>query len=111
CIDVGLFTGGPARRGPVDRPLSIDRRGVERPVARVCVDVSLPHLDRPFDYLVPERYDAQALPGVRVRVRFAGQLVDGYLLERVDTSDHGGRLARLERVISPEPVLTPEIFD
>ena len=24
------------------------------PVARVAVDVSLPHLDRPFDYLVPE---------------------------------------------------------
>src|SRR6185369_18033686 len=41
----------------------------------------------------------------------AGQLVDGYLLERAETSEHQGRLARLERVISPEPVLTPEIFD
>ena len=51
------------------------------------------------------------MPGCRVRVRFAGQLVDGYLLERTQTSEHQGRLARLERVISPEPVLTPEIFD
>ena len=50
------------------------------------------------------------MPGCRVRVRFAGQLVDGYLLDRVQTSEHQGRLARLERVISPEPVLTPEIF-
>jgi primosomal protein N' (replication factor Y) len=33
------------------------------------------------------------------------------LLERTQTSEHQGRLARLERVISPEPVLTPEIFD
>ncbi len=81
------------------------------PVARVAVDISLPHLDRPFDYHVPARLDEAAVPGCRVRVRFAGQLVDGYLLERAETSEHQGRLARLERVISPEPVLTPEIFD
>ena len=80
------------------------------PVARVAVDISLAHLDRPFDYLVPARLDAEAVPGCRVRVRFAGQLADGYLLERVQTSEHTGRLARLERVISPEPVLTPEIL-
>ena len=93
-------------KGPKDQAVS------ERlPVARVAVDISLAHLDRPFDYLVPARLDAEAVPGCRVRVRFAGQLVDGFLLERAETSEHQGRLARLERVISPEPVLTPEIFD
>jgi primosomal protein N' (replication factor Y) len=81
------------------------------PVARVAVDISLAHLDRPFDYLVPASMDTAAVPGCRVRVRFAGQLVDGYLLERAQTSQHQGRLSRLERVTSPEPVLTPEIFD
>jgi primosomal protein N' (replication factor Y) len=81
------------------------------PVARVAVDISLAHLDRPFDYLVPAALADAAVPGCRVRVRFAGQLVDGYILERTHTSEHQGRLARLERVISPEPVLTPEIFD
>jgi primosomal protein N' (replication factor Y) (superfamily II helicase) len=80
------------------------------PVARVAVDVSLPHLDRPFDYLVPEKLSAQAVPGCRVRVRFAGRLTDGYLLQRADASEHEGKLAFLERVVSPEPVLTPEIF-
>ncbi|HEX5543399.1 MAG TPA: primosomal protein N' [Micromonospora sp.] len=67
------------------------------------------HLDRPFDYLVPSEYADDAQPGTRVRVRFAGQRVDGWLLERVDASAHGGRLAYLERVVSAEPVLTPEI--
>ena len=81
------------------------------PVARVAVDISLAHLDRPFDYLIPASMDETAVPGCRVRVRFAGQLVDGYLLDRTQTSEHQGRLSRLERVISPEPVLTPEIFD
>ena len=93
-------------KGPKDQAVS------ERlPVARVAVDISLAHLDRPFDYLVPASLDQAAVPGCRVRVRFAGQLVDGYLLERTQTSEHQGKLARLERVTSPEPVLTPEIFD
>jgi primosomal protein N' (replication factor Y) len=78
-------------------------------VARVLVDVPLAHLDRPFDYLVPERLADAAVPGCRVRVRFAGQLVGGYLLNRAAVSEHQGRLAALERVVSPEPVLTPEI--
>ena len=92
-------------KGPKDQAVS------ERlPVARVAVDISLAHLDRPFDYLVPASMDETAVPGCRVRVRFAGQLVDGYLLDRTQTSEHQGRLSRLERVISPEPVLTPEIF-
>src|SRR6185312_11218180 len=47
-------------------------------------------------------------PGCRVRVRFAGRLTGGYLLERAEASDHQGTLAFLERVISPEPVLTPD---
>jgi primosomal protein N' (replication factor Y) (superfamily II helicase) len=81
----------------------------ELPVARVAVDVPLAHLDRPFDYLVPERLTEAAVPGCRVRVRFAGQLTGGFLLDRVSASDHPGRLASLERVVSPEPVLTPQI--
>ncbi len=76
------------------------------PVARVSVDVSPPHLDRPFDYLVPDRLDADAVPGCRVRVRFNRKLVDGFLLERIAESDFPGRLSWLERVVSPEPVLS-----
>jgi primosomal protein N' (replication factor Y) len=78
-------------------------------VARIAVDVPLAHLDRPFDYLVPQRLADTAVPGCRVRVRFAGQLTGGYLLERTAASEHRGRLAYLERVVSPEPVLSPEI--
>jgi primosomal protein N' (replication factor Y) (superfamily II helicase) len=80
------------------------------PVARVAVDVSLPHLDRPFDYLVPEKFASAAAAGCRVRVRFAGRLTGGYLLQRAGASEHHGGLAFLERVVSPEPVLTAEIF-
>jgi primosomal protein N' (replication factor Y) len=73
------------------------------------VDVSLPHLDRPFDYLVSAEQSEMCVPGCRVRVRFAGQVVDGFVLERVEASEHGGRLSYLDRVVSSEPVLSAEI--
>lgn len=82
---------------------------IELPIARVAVDVSLSHLDRPFDYAVLPSQDADAQPGVRVRVRFAGKLRDGFLLERVVGSDHDGQLTPLHSVLSPERVLTPEV--
>ncbi|MFF4411774.1 primosomal protein N' [Streptosporangium sp. NPDC001559] len=110
--DGALLPLDAVRRGPV--PAARSARGVPEPaatlpVARVVVDTPLPHLDRPFDYLVPASMDAEAVPGTRVRVRFAGKLVDGFLLERAEDTEHEGGLARLERVVSPEPVLTPEI--
>lgn len=80
------------------------------PVARVAVDVPLAHLDRLFDYAIPEDLDAEAQIGVRVRVRFSGRLVDGFVVERAEESEHP-RLAPLQRVVSPVPVLTPEVLD
>lgn len=79
------------------------------PVARVLVDLPLAHLDRPFDYLVPSAMADAAVPGVRVKVRFAGQDVDGFMVERAAGSGHPGRLTPLRRVVSAEPVLSPAV--
>ncbi|MDE3720217.1 primosomal protein N' [Nocardiopsis sp. N85] len=92
-----------------DRPAP--RRPAERlPIARVVVDTPLPHLDRYFDYRVPADMDEAAVPGCRVRVRFNNRKLTGFLVERVDSSEFGGRLAYLDAVVSPEPVLTPEVL-
>ncbi|MGW0496153.1 primosomal protein N' [Streptomyces sp. NPDC003007] len=95
----------------------------ELPVARVLVDKGVLHLDRYFDYAVPEELDADARPGVRVRVRFGagrhrvregrregGGLIDGFLVERLAESDYAGPLAALAQVVSPEPVLSEELL-
>jgi primosomal protein N' (replication factor Y) len=104
CVPAARAPGKERRRAkPAKTPAA------ELSVARVAVDVSLPHLDRPFDYLVEDKQSDAAQPGCRVRVRFSGQLVGGYVLERLAGTEHEGRLAYLERVVSPEPVLTPEI--
>ena len=91
-----------------------DTPAAEAPIARVLPMLGLAHLDRPFDYLVPSQ-DADAVqPGVRVRVRFAGRLVDAVVLERASQSRHEGSLRFIERVISSEvvaPAKTRELID
>ncbi len=79
------------------------------PVARVALDVSLAHLDHPFDYAVTAEQDLLAVPGARVRARFAGRLRDGFVLERLAASEHDGALTPLHKVTSAEPVLSPEV--
>ena len=91
-----------------------DTPAAEAPVARVLPMLGLAHLDRPFDYLVPSQEADVVQPGVRVRVRFAGRLVDAVVLERASTSRHEGSLRFIERVISPEvvaPARTRELID
>ncbi|MFJ6156076.1 primosomal protein N' [Pseudarthrobacter sp. NPDC092184] len=79
------------------------------PVARVLVESSLPHLDRLFDYGVPDTLDEAAMPGVRVKVKFNGQDLSGFLMERVAESDAGHTLVPLAKVVSPVSVLTPAV--
>jgi primosomal protein N' (replication factor Y) (superfamily II helicase) len=103
----GAAVGQAGRKRRSGRPPRLAAASL--PVARLAVEISLPNLDRPFDYLVPDTLADAAVPGCRVRVRFAGRLTGGYLLERAAASEHEGKLGYLERVVSPEPVLTPEI--
>ncbi|GAA4424448.1 primosomal protein N' [Georgenia halophila] len=89
---------------------AVDGGGVSDPVARVLVDVPLPHLDRPFDYRVPPELAANAVPGARVRVRFAGQDRQAFVLERRTETDHRGTLTPVRRASSPVPVLSPPVL-
>ncbi|MCH9641315.1 MAG: primosomal protein N' [Actinomycetia bacterium] len=79
------------------------------PVARVLPMLTVPHLDREFDYLVSAEQSDDAQPGVRVRVRFHGRLVDAFVLERRSETDHVGKLGWLEKVVSAERVLTHDV--
>ncbi len=80
------------------------------PVASVVVDTGLAHLDRAFEYAVPAGLSDAARPGVRVKVRFAGQDLAGFVVARSAEAGHTGRLSPLRTVVSPEPVLTPAVL-
>jgi primosomal protein N' (replication factor Y) len=86
-------------------------------IARVLIDSPLPQLDRLFDYAIPSDLDAAAHAGVRVRVplRTAGRVVDGYIVETVDASaaqsDAGPRpLSAIDAVVSAVPVLPKRLY-
>ncbi|VEG54502.1 replication restart DNA helicase PriA [Mycolicibacterium aurum] len=79
------------------------------PVARVLPMLTVPHLDRDFDYLVPADLSDDAQPGVRAKVRFHGRLVDAFILERRSDTDHVGKLGWLDKVVSAESVLTHDV--
>ncbi len=104
---LSLLQGFPASAAEASGPAL----AAQLPVARVLIESSLPHLDRPFDYSVPAVLDADALPGVRVKVKFNGQELTGYLLERTAGSDAGHPLVPLHKVLSPVPVLTPAVAE
>jgi primosomal protein N' (replication factor Y) len=78
-------------------------------VARVAVESPLPHLDRLFDFAIPEELEAAATPGCRVRVRLRGRKVSGWLIER-GPGTFDGTLQPLLDVLGP-PVLTAEVAD
>lgn len=82
-------------------------------VARVAIDSPLPQLDRLFDYEIAEGIRELVTVGSRVRVPFGrgAALSDGYVVELVGESEFTGKLAKLEELVSPVSVLTPEIYE
>ncbi|MBA8816138.1 primosomal protein N' (replication factor Y) [Microbacterium halimionae] len=83
-----------------------------RRVARVLLDSPVPQLDRLFDYEIPDSLAEAAIPGVRVRVplRSAGRMIDGYIVEVDESSDSDRPLSELEEVVSPIAVLPNTLY-
>lgn len=98
---LSLLQGFSAAAKPANGPSAAE----VLPVAQVLIDSPLPHLDRLFDYLVPAELDDRARPGARVKVRFSGKEVPGFLVHRREHPSTGAKLSFLGKVVSAEPVL------
>ena len=74
------------------------------------LDSRLPQLNRLFDYLVPEGMTVE--PGVRVKVplRSAKRLAEGFVVDVDPVAEYTGKLAALDQVVSPVPVLTEPLW-
>lgn len=83
-----------------------------RRVARVLIDSPLPQLDRPFDYAIPDEFATDVQSGIRVRVplRTAGRVVDGFVVDIAEPDAADRPLSEIDAVISPVPVLTPGLY-
>lgn len=106
-VQLSLLQGFAAPASPPGSP----RTAAVLPIAKVLLESPLPHLDRIFDYTVPAELDDQAKPGVRVKVRFGGRELDGFLTERAAEPGTGARLNPLLKVVSSQPVLSAQVLE
>lgn len=81
------------------------------PVARVWVDTGVFHLDTPYEYWVPEDLSQLAQMGTRVEVEFGASSHEGIIVERTESSSNTGTLKQLLKVLSPNPVATPQTLE
>lgn len=79
--------------------------------AQVIADISLLHVDRPFDYAIPENLLSQVHIGSRVGISFGGRKATGFVKAIVDSTERPDKVSEVESVIDGISVVTPEIFD
>ncbi|MDR2703310.1 MAG: primosomal protein N', partial [Cellulomonadaceae bacterium] len=105
---VPLVAAKPARK---KRPKLL-QPAPENPIARVVLtDLPTAILDREFDFLVPANLADTAQPGVRVRLKFQGKTTLGFIVARLNSTDHSGELAYLTAVVSPQKVLPTQAYN
>ena len=80
-------------------------------IAKIAVSAALYWIDKPYDYLIPERLQDAARPGMRVMVPFArgNRLCEGIILSVVE--DNGAQLQKLkavERLLDDAALLTED---
>lgn len=76
--------------------------------AAVAVDVPLLHLDRPFDYSIPEQFSQRVGIGTKVKVRFGGRLITGIVVGFTETPERLEKTLPIADVVGEIPLLTTE---
>lgn len=76
--------------------------------AQVLGDVPFLHTDHPYDYTVPDRFQSVLEIGMRVKVKFGGRNLLGYVVGLKETTDHKSAGEILE-VLDVFAVVKPDI--
>ncbi|MGI5972086.1 MAG: primosomal protein N' [Oscillospiraceae bacterium] len=78
-------------------------------IARVAVAAALYHIDRAYDYLIPESMEGKILPGVRVLVPFGrgNRPSEGIVLAQ-NRKEAEKQLKPILDILDPEPALSQE---
>ena len=79
--------------------------------AQVLANVPLLHVDRPFDYVIPENLMPKVAVGCRVAISFGGRKATGFVVGLSDSVERPEKVSEIEDVIDLIPVVKPEIFD
>ena len=78
--------------------------------AEVVVDIKNKAVDRVFDYLIPADMQDIVVPGVRVMVPFGPRALSGFVVRVKESSDFGGTLRPISKLLDVVPVLSEELL-
>jgi len=94
-----------------DRPLVASISDTLFTAGSTVAKVALPvPVDELFEYTIPAASAARISPGCRVRVRFAGRVLVGVVVECADRASYPGRLRPIEAVLDEAPALSTELI-
>lgn len=79
-------------------------------IVQVIIDIPAAQVNRPFDYAVPEQWQAIIQPGIRVQVPFGRRQLLGFVVGTSETSDFKGELKPISDVMDYVSFLNPELL-
>ncbi|MFX3661856.1 MAG: primosomal protein N' [Ectobacillus sp.] len=80
-------------------------------IASVIVDVPARQTDRPFDYVIPKRWEDLVQAGMRVVVPFGPRKLQGFIISVKETADiDPGKLREIAELLDVTPVLNDELL-
>ncbi|MDF2556273.1 MAG: priA [Bacillales bacterium] len=79
-------------------------------IAEVYVEVPVQNVNRPFDYIIPEKWQSIIVPGVRVVVPFGSRKLLGFVSKIKSVTD-SSKLKEIEGLLDIQPVLTDELLE
>lgn len=81
------------------------------PVAQICVDTGVFHLQNNFDYSIPNNLSDVIAPGVLVKVPFGKSEVLGYVVSREPGELELSKLKPISKVVSELSLLSEELIE
>ena len=79
-------------------------------IAEVYVEVPVQNVNRPFDYMIPEKWKSIVVPGVRVVVPFGPRKLLGFVSKIKQVGD-SSKLKEIDSLLDIQPVLTEELLE
>ncbi len=78
--------------------------------AKVLVEIGVKNINHTFTYLVPKKYQEDIKIGIRVKVPFGYQKLEGFVLELTNSYDSDYELKEILELVDKEPVLNKEML-
>src|SRR5574344_3165399 len=79
-------------------------------IVKVLIEISNINVDKTFDYIVPSVLENKIKVGIRVKVPFGNQVLEGFVLE-VTNKREMDELKGIIDVVDEEPILNEELLN